>query len=176
MKSNPEIPALGSFVAIPDAFQDAEIGLRNAVKFECTTVFSEEHRLQTEFSTDRILIDLGAIDASTLSFNKLARDCDLIKEIAQKNSVDLKDLLTSLQSGAAEEIARAAKVARKIGLTEEQFAQRGGGFLIVVVLVGIAVGAGGCATLNSNKPFKQPTTPRPRKPTASGGGETPTPQ
>lgn len=158
----PEIAALGSFVAIPDAFPDADPSVRNAVKVECTTIFSEEHRLQTVFSTDRVLIDLGAVDANGLDFKKLAVDCDLLKEIAVTHGDQLQACVRALQMGTPAGIQRAEEITKQIGLTEERFAKEGGGLFFLVVVAVAAVGASGCATLNSNKPFKQPTTPQPK--------------
>lgn len=174
-KLRPEIEASGSFVAVPVAFPTADAGVQNAVKFECTTVFSEDYGLQTLFSTDRVLIDLGAVAPEGLDFKKLAVDCDLIKQIALEHGNDLRECLIALQTGESSEIQRADKIAKKIGLTEEYFTKAGGGFFFVIIAVGIALGAGGCATLNSNKGFKQPTTPQPqpRRPIRTGGGEGP---
>ena len=165
-----EVSALGSFVAVPDAFPGADSGVRNAVKFEFTTVFSEENRVQTLFSTDRVLIDLAAVAPSKLDFEKLAIDCDLIKDIVEKHPDELRECLIALQTGGSSGIQRAEEIAKKIGLTEDHFVQAGGGFFFVVIAVAVAVGAGGCATLNSNKPFKQSTTPKP-KPKSDAGPE-----
>ncbi len=161
------ISALGSFVAVPDAFPAADPGVRNAVKFEFTTVFSDEHRLQTLFSADRVLIDLAAVAPSKLNFEKLAVDCDLIKKIAGKYPDELRECLIALQTGGSSGIQKADDIAKKIGFTEDNFAKNGGGFFFLAV-VAIAVLAGGCATLNSNKPFKQPTTPKPTPPQDAG--------
>ena len=163
-----ELSAAGSFVAIPDAFTTADKSVRNAVKFECRTVFSEEHRLQTLFATDRVLIDFASVDPSTLDFRKLAADCDLLKEIALKHADDVKECLTSLQKGGVEDVQHAEKIAGKIGLNEEHFVKGGGGLFFLVIVAAVALGAGGCGTLNSNKPFKQPTTPKPSTPRDAG--------
>ncbi|UCE99889.1 MAG: hypothetical protein JSV82_02155 [Planctomycetota bacterium] len=168
-KIQSEIPALGSFVAVPDAFPGADPGVQNAVKFEFTTVFSDENRVQTLFSSDRVLIDLAAVAPSKLDFKKLAIDCDLIKGIAEKHPDELRECLIALQTGGSSGIQKAEKITKNIGLTEENFAKAGGGFFFVAVAVAIALGAGGCATCNSNKPFKQSTTPKPKPPESDAG-------
>lgn len=167
-KLRSEISASGSFVAVPDAFPAADPGVRNAVKFEFTTVFSDEHRVQTLISADRVLIDLGAAAPSKLNFEKLAVDCDLIKEIAGKYPDELRECLIALQTGGSSGIQKADDIAKKIGLTEDNFAKSGGGFFFLVIVAAVALGAGGCATVNSNKPFKAPTTPKPTPPQDAG--------
>jgi hypothetical protein len=51
------IPSAGSFVAIPGAFPQLGPGVRNALKLEFKTEFSEEHRVQTIFSTVAPAVD-----------------------------------------------------------------------------------------------------------------------
>lgn len=159
---SPEIAAAGSFVAIPDAFPKAHSSVRNAMKFEFTTVFSEKHRVQTLFSTDRVLVDLGAVDAANLDFSRMATDCDLIKEIVERHPEEIIKCITALQQGTSDGIQKADKIVRDIGLTEESFVKRGGGFVFLIIALVVAVAASGCATGNSNKPFKAPTTPQPK--------------
>ncbi len=106
-KLRPEISALGSFVAVPDAFPGADPGVQNAVKFEFTTVFSNKNRVQTLFSTDRVLIDLAAVDPSKLDFKKMVVDCDLIKKIVEKHPNELRECLIALQTGSSSEIQKA---------------------------------------------------------------------
>jgi hypothetical protein len=168
----PEISAQGSFVAIPTAFPVVDPGVRNAVKLEFATVFSEENVVETLFSTDRVLVDLGAVDPTSLDFTRLAKDCDLLKEIAVKYPNELKECLIALQTGGSAGVEKAEEITKRIGLTEEKFMEKGGGFIFIVVLVGIAVGAGACGGALKQVKDKG-TIPTPRKPISSGGGETP---
>ena len=167
-KLRPEISALGSFVAIPDAFPEADSGVQNAVKLEFKTVFSDKNRIQTLFSTDRVLIDLAAVDPSKLDCKKIAIDCNLLKGIAEKHPDELRESLIALQTGGSSGIQKAEKIMKNIGFTEETFTKAGGGFFFLVIVAAVALGAGGCATLNSNKPFKESTTPKPKPPRDAG--------
>jgi hypothetical protein len=169
LKTRPHIASAGSFVAIPDAFPSVPDGVRNAIKLEFKTVFSEEHRVQTVFSTDKLLIDIGAVDPSALDPKKIARDCDLIKGIALKHSKELGEMIVAMQSGGMKGINKAEKIAKKIGLTEEHASKSEGGFICVIIAIGLGLLLGGCGTTGSNKPLKASTTPKPAK----GSGEWP---
>lgn len=158
---SPEISGLGSFIAIPGAFPDADPGVRNAVKLEFATVFSKENVVETRFSTDRVLVDLRAVDPASMDSKKLARDCDLLKEIAVKYPNELKECLIALQAGGVSGVEKAEEITKKIGLTEEKFAKDGGGFFFIVVIIALGLGAGGCGGALKQVKDKG-TTPKPQ--------------
>jgi len=159
------IASTGSFVAIPDAFPDASDSIKNAIKLEFKTEFSQKHRVQTVFSTDKILIDIAAVDSSKLDPRTIAADCDLFKAIALKHPKELRQLIVAMQLGGLKNILKAQRIAEAIGLTEGNAVKAGAGFIwLLVPLVGAFIG--GCATVGSNKPLKQSTLPKP----AAGSG------
>ena len=163
-----ELSGSGSFVAIPDAFPDAPDALRRAMKLEFRTGFSQEHRVQTLCSTDVALIDLRAVDADAVDPRKLRRDCERLAKIIEDYPEAAGQLIYALQEGNIEGVEKAQKLAEDIGLTETAFVKDGGGLFFLLVVAGAALLAGGCATVNSNKPFKAPTTPQPT-PTPDAG-------
>jgi hypothetical protein len=163
-----ELYGTGSFVAVSDAFPDAPAAVQNAVKLEFRTGFSEENRVQTLFSTDVVLIDLRAVDPDAIDPGVVRRDCERFARIVETYPDASGQLIRALLQGSPEDVDRAQQIAERVGLTEGAFLKDGGGLLFLVVVAGAALLAGGCATVNSNKPLKQSTTPKPT-PTPDAG-------
>lgn len=78
----------GNFLSAPAAFDDIPEGLANALKVEIvlkTYVIREpgkevEQAFEMIVVTHRALNDFAAVDKDTIDFNKLERDCELMKE------------------------------------------------------------------------------------------------
>jgi hypothetical protein len=83
------ISSTGSFVSVPGAFRDADESVKHLLKMEFTTILSEKSsdplKLETGFSTDRVLLDFKGIVPGDLDPKKIVRDCDFLKEIVLKN-------------------------------------------------------------------------------------------
>ena len=156
------VPAAGSFVSMPDAFPEADNEIRNAPKMEFTTEYSSANRIQSYFSTDKLLVDLAAVDSAQINFDKMAADCDLIKDVIARFPVEIQQCLVELQSGEAASIRKVDELLNKIGLTEKRFADNGGGLLWLLLPVVIGALGSGCTGANSNKPYKKPTSPKPK--------------
>ena len=94
-------------------------------------------------------------------------DCDYLQSILQKHPKEIGEMVGALNENSKKGIIKAEKIRAKIGLTEKASARAGGGLLwLIIPLVVLGTGSG-CGTLNSNKPFKQPTTPKPPPPPPS---------
>jgi hypothetical protein len=153
-----DLSSTGSFVSIPGAFPKASLGVRNALKLEFRTEFDEKFLIKTKYSTDRVLVDLLAMDVESLDFNKLAIDCDLLKAIAQKHPAKIQKMLTHLQKGTAKDLRDFEALANGIGLTEDNFIKNGGG-LFFLALVAVAVLSGGCMAHCGTPQVKRPEPP-----------------
>ncbi len=158
----------GIYVSVPDAFTDADKELRNFLKFEFKTKFSAKHRVKTVFSTDRLLVDLSELDPRKLNVKKMIKDCDYLKSILLKHPTQIVASLKALKQNSKSGIKSAEKIRTKIGLTEKASAKAGGGLLWLIIPLIVLGTSSGCATLNSNKPFKRPTTPTPPNPPDAG--------
>jgi hypothetical protein len=145
-KPRTHISATGSFVSVPSAFKNVPEGLEHVLKMEFRTVFSEENILgDTTYSPDWVLVDVGAAVPDSLDFKRIARDCDLLKDIALNYPDQLRQLIKAFQPNASlRERESAFKIAQEIGLTEEASIQAGGGLLGLLVLVGGALLLAGC--------------------------------
>jgi hypothetical protein len=175
MTTRTQISGAGSFIAPPpEALPNTPASLRNVIKLEHRTLYSEKEGYDHVFFTDRILIDICGLDILEVDFQRAAIDCDLMKEIILKHSSELKEILIALQRGGSDNINKIEPVLQRIGFTEEEFLKKGGGWIILL----LPLLAGGCATLSSNKTNKQNTTPSAPRPAPSNdagpdGGGTP---
>jgi hypothetical protein len=141
------VSATGSFVSIPEAVAVADTGVRHLLKLEFTTNFSEGSsdplKLETGFSTDRVLIDFRGVVAGNLDAQKIAKDCDLVRDIALRNPDKLRQMLEA-QTESVTGFQKAYAIGQEIGLTEEAAVKAGGGLLWLVAIAALAVMAGSC--------------------------------
>ncbi|OEU64791.1 MAG: hypothetical protein BA863_17700 [Desulfovibrio sp. S3730MH75] len=168
------IRSSGSFVSVPPS-ERVDKGLRDAFKMEFKTVLSREQatgpiELETEFSTEWALLDIGAISPSSISPESIAKDCELVKNIVLKHPDQVRRLVEAFQPDRRKkliDLGRAYGIAEGIGLTEEQSRSEGGGLLGLAVLVVAALLASGCQSCGSGhvKP-----DPKPHQ-TSDGGDE-----
>lgn len=146
-KSRTHISATGSFVSFPSVFKNIPEGLEHVLKLELRTVFSEENdpKIDTTFSKDWVLLDVGAAVPSTLDFKTIARDCDLLKDRALNHPDQLRQIVEAFQPNASlRDLERAFKIVQELGLTEEASIQAGGGLAGLLLVVG-ALLLSGCA-------------------------------
>jgi len=166
------IRSSGSFVSVPPS-EKLDNGLRNAFKMEFKTVPSRERatgplELETEFSTEWALVDIGAVSPSSISPESISRDCELVKDIVLKHPDEVRRLVEAFQPGRPKELidlGRAYGIAEGIGLTEEQSRSKGGGLLGLIVVVAAALLASGCHSCGSGHVKPDP------KPNQTSGGD-----
>lgn len=149
------ITASGSFISLPEAFEGADAAVKLAPKVEFRTSrfpdSSNPLKMEHVMFPHSLLVDLEAVDASSLDIKKLIRDCDLVKDAAEKHPEDLKAILASFAEDAPhEKMLEAAKIAEKIGLAEHVAAKKGAGLLWLVVIVA-AVALSGCKSCAHTK-------------------------
>lgn len=162
----------GSFSSVPGAFAAAPDGLRNAVKMEFSvqaehsTTDPDGHafrspdlNLETKFSTDWLLLDLGAVDPSDIDPEAVVRDCELMARAIRDHPQDVAALIESFKPDAPlSDISRAIEITNKLGLTEEATTAAGGGLIFLAVVAGAAL-LSGCAAHCGQKVRGQKTTP-----------------
>lgn len=91
---------------------------------------------------DRLLLDLNALDVRGLSPQIFQRDARLLNEILEAHGSRVRAMLENFRKNPR----KAAAIAKEIGLTEQEFIKRGGGFFwVLVILVGAAL-LSGCGT------------------------------
>ena len=143
-----ETPSRGSYVSVPGAFKGTAEGLKHFVKMEFGTRLSKETAdplgLDDFFSTDRLLLDFGAVDVSALDMAKIARDCDLLKEAVLKHPGKIRQLAEA-QTESPSGYKKAVSILQEIGLTEESATRAGGGLFMLLVLVALVLIPGTCA-------------------------------
>ena len=151
-KARKHISGTGSFASLPSVFEGVEEGVKHSVKIEFSTEFKKDAlessnrfrslplQLETVFSTDWLLLDIGAADPSSLDSQKIARDCELLREIALNHPEKIQKIIGAFQPDSPlSAISEAFDVAKDIGLTEEAALKKGGGWIHVAILVGGAL-------------------------------------
>ena len=163
MKKTPRssVPAVGSFVSIPGAFKGADAGLRHIVKMQFETRLSKlnSDRLETVFSPDVILVDVGAMNLKSLDTSKIAKDCELIARVVRRHPKKLRELAEVFQPATRKgrkELLRAFRTLKELGLTESATARAGGGILFLLAVVALAGLASGCAHCSNRRPPQHP--------------------
>lgn len=148
----------GSFISVPSAFENVDKGLRDIIKLEFKTVFSEESsdplKLETVFSMDKILVDIGAMMPSAINPEKIIKDCELVKQVALNHPQQLRQFIEKFQNL---DIDKANDIVNEIGLTEEASIKAGGGLLGLIIVIVVAVACSDCAHCSKSiKPDKKP--------------------
>lgn len=162
-KPRTHLSATGSFVSVPFAFKGADEGLRNVVKMEFKTIFSKLKKIETVFSTDWILLDIGAVIPSALNPKKIARDCEVVRQIALDHPELLRRLVEAFQPGAPNnpsDLDKTYNIVKKMGLTEEELSSTGGGLVGLLIVLALVALSTGCAHCNKNVPDAKPA-PKP---------------
>lgn len=164
----------GTFTSVPSAFPSASEGVRNAVKLDIHPFLaedSEEDQPQLALFPDRVLIDLGAVDASQLDQKALVTDCEILLEAARRYPEGFRAIIEGLQAGTLEGIRDADEMIREMGLSEDAVAKSGGGlFFLVIIAVAVVAGAGCVKRGTQTKVGNEATTPGHGTGTVPGGG------
>ena len=154
----------GSFISVPSAFENVDKRISDIIKLEFKTVFSEESsdplKLETVFSTDKILVDIGAVVPSAINPEKIIKDCELIKQVALNHPQQLRQFIEKFQNLDLDE---AYNIVNEIGLTEEASIKAGGGMIVFIAIMLTALACGGCATAGSAWGGHKPLKPAPKK-------------
>jgi hypothetical protein len=156
------VAGTGTFLSVPAAFKGAPRGLEHLVKFQftakSTSGSADEFRTEDLVSTDKVLLDFGAVSSDALDPYRLARDCEILREAALQHPSKLKKLVNIFAGNAkptVEDVKESVRIVNQLGLSEEASSRERGGFLFFV-LIAVACMAG-CAHCN---PYVKPT---PRK-------------
>lgn len=146
------ISSTGSFISLPEAFEGADENVIYAPKIEIRTQKFDDSKHPLGFEhvmyPHNLLIDFEALNAKALDINKLIKDCELIKETAEKHPEELKFILGSFaQDAPHEEMLKADELVKKLGLSEEVVTKKGGGLLwLLVIAAALAMSScKGCA-------------------------------
>lgn len=146
------VPAAGSFVSLPEAFESADSGVKLAPKIELQVgkYLDSKHPLGFDFvmRPHQILIDLEAVDSEQLDTHKVIKDCELLIAACQEHPEELRKILAAFAEDAPHENMLAAeKIADKLNLTESKAVKAGGGMLwLFVVAAAVALSScKGCA-------------------------------
>lgn len=145
------------FSSVPEQFAAASGDLRHLVKIGFEATSFENGRIGTGFSPQWLLLDLAMIPRVGLDLAKIARDCDLVKEVVTKHPEQVQLLSTALHRAMRNEenlFGELERIVKEIGLTEEIFASKGGGFLWVIALLALA--ATSCMAHCGHPPVKYP--------------------
>jgi hypothetical protein len=146
------VATAGSFVSLPEAFEGADNAVKFAPKIEVRTARFDDskHPLKLDhiMSPHTLLLDLEAVDANSIDLKKLIRDCEILKNVAERYPKELLSIIAAFSADAPHDrILEAVKTAEKIGISEAQALKDGGGFLIILVVVAALAlsGCKGCA-------------------------------
>jgi hypothetical protein len=154
-----QLTASGSFASIADAFPALDEGLKHVIKLEFAARPSDPTKSpqpNVDFATDRLLLDLGAIDPTRFDPNIIVRDCEIVRQVALEHPEMLHRLVSFFQSGLVRDVKTILQMQadlETIGLTEDAALRAGGGLIWVVVAVGAALLVGGCATTSQGGKF-----------------------
>jgi hypothetical protein len=84
-----------------------------------------------EISTDCVRrLEIPA-EVTQLDIQRAQRDCEILGAMLRNNSKEALELISAIQRGKLDD---AKRVARKIGLTEPEFSEQGGGLMWLVVI------------------------------------------
>lgn len=174
-----EIAKTGSFVSVPNAFKGLEEELKCCAKVECYTEVKDEAlttetsshstNLETVFSFDRLLIDFGALDPSSLEVQKIAKDSERLKDFIFEWSEDIQKIVELLHSNPSiSDLNKVSEIAQEMGLTKEDEPEMAC-LLDTIVLIGGALLLAGCTCGLHDKATANPgDVPIPG---AGGGGD-----
>jgi hypothetical protein len=143
-----EVSLSGSYVSIPAAFKSASDAVKLAPKIAVRAALFHDasHPLQLDFVMDphQILIDLEAVDPTGVDIKSLIRDCELLKEAAEKAPEELLSIIAAFGRDVPHQaILKADETAKTLRLSEAAMTEDGGGFLLLLVAVA-AIALSGC--------------------------------
>lgn len=144
----------GVFASVPEAFPGTDPGVLQAVKLHFFTQLTEGVlRPQALVSTDRLLVDIGAVNANSFNVQKLIKDCELVAQAAGKKPQHFQEILRIMGATAKDrttgplhklDVPRAVQLVEELGLTETSAARAGGGIFMLIIAIALVVAAAGC--------------------------------
>jgi hypothetical protein len=166
------------FVAVPTAFGGTHDSNVNALKIQLVPKVVIRHKpgedvkqvVELEAITHRALIDFTAVDVSAIDYNRLQRDCDILKGALSTHRGEFEQVLKLVCSGTAtpQMMKSAAASLANAGLTEQAFEEKDGGMIglilaaVAIMLAAVAIMlAAGCGNdIVINEKEKPPPPPR----------------
>jgi predicted small secreted protein len=178
-----EVATHGSFLTIP--IEGANDGIKHLLKMQLRTVASDRDgsslTFSTNFLTDRLLLDFGAVQFDSIDLGKIKQDCDLIKEAIQEHPEVIREALNTITGNGKDisHILKAAESFKAIGLTEKQYQERSGGLLEVALLAAAAVLLDACTRVTAHgaagqRPVENPGNLEPKPKPDAGPPDAPT--
>ena len=156
----------GTFLPVTPLFEGIPDSLSSVLKVEILPTTTIEHKagkpvsqvLDLDITTNRALLDLADVKPDDIDFDKLERDCDIMKKALTGNRDEIKEVLELICSGKATQSQLAATTAKlaKAGLTEQAFLGQGGGMIGLVIAAAALLLAAGCAHCGACKPWPKP--------------------
>jgi hypothetical protein len=147
----------GAFLSVPAAFEGGDASVTHAIKMEFATTIqkpdSSEFSFETTFSTDRMLVDFGAVLPGSIDLKRIERDCDFIKMIVQQNPSAIQTLLAAVageNGGEPSQILEASRLMQKVGFTERAAHEEGGGFIPLLIVAAAALFVAGCQSCTAH--------------------------
>lgn len=146
------IPATGSFISLPEAFDTADPGVRLAPKIEIQVGKFQDSKHPLGFDyvmrPHQVLIDLEAIDTQQFDAKKVIKDCELLISACRERPEDVRKILAAFAKDAPhEKMLEAERIAEKLNISEAKAVKAGGGLLwLVVIAAAVALSScKGCA-------------------------------
>ncbi|KJX99104.1 hypothetical protein TI39_contig373g00012 [Zymoseptoria brevis] len=149
----------GGFVSIPSAFKGVPEGSKHVFKLELVPKLVETRNLgKVDISTNvdiishRVLFDFAEFDVDDVDYDRLGRDCDLLKEAFRSRRKELNTAMKAVSNTGStpEEIRDIAKMLDEAGLSERAFLENDGGILPLLA-IGAALLLSGCVDIKINE-------------------------
>jgi hypothetical protein len=158
----------GGFIAVPTAFEGAPTGSLNVLKLEFIPKLvkiqaqgTSSQTIDVDIVSHRALIDFAEFDQDDVDYDRLERDCDLLKEAFRSHRRELTEAMKiiSNRDSTPEMVEDVAKMLDEIGFSERGFLERDGGILPLLIILAAALVADGCAHTDWAKRKQQEAVP-----------------
>lgn len=146
--------SIGSPIGLANAFKIELIP--KLIDFEDPTI-GKQRIFDIEAVSDRALIDFAEVDPAEINYDKLKRDCDLMKLALEnhRNEIDQALRLVCAGDASTDDIGTVAALLTKVGLTEEAFREQGGGMVGLIIAIAAIMLAAGCDDLATTSGAKR---------------------
>ncbi len=138
------------FRSAADAFPTVPANVMRALQMQHVELPGENGTTEGKTVLDRLLIDMSAVDPSTMEPKRLLRDLEFVRELLVRSPDAPRRIAAAFQPDAPQsDLLAAAAMVKAIGLTEEDSIKAGGGLIILVLALVGAIGlAAGSVAVN----------------------------